>query len=499
MNDKLSLIHDLAVSEEAKNVESRVVSFNRGKSDRCLEVGTQVLMRVHGIHAALQAAWEGPYNVIDRVSRVTYRVSKGDGHPVRLAHLNNLKEYQERCKMVNAVTLVAEDQGISEELLVNKAVLSKDKCPNYNESGLKLALSGLDKYFSAKPGLCSVGVCDIVLKDGASVVNLPPRQIPGGIREAVRAEIDKLVSNGVIVESKSEWASPLVPVKKKDGCIRLCVNYRDLNSCTPLRRFWLPSLTEILEKVGRSLYLSTLDLTSGFHQIAMSESSSELTTFVCLLGKYKYCRMPFGLKNAPAIFQSVVEEVLTPVNKVCKNYIDDVVVYSACWDDHLVDLANIIRCLGEAGFTVKSKKCVFGRKYLQYLGHKIGGGVVAVPELRIKAMSEFLLPRTKKQLRSFLGSMSYYRKFVDSYAKLSSTLSPAVSLRAPQRVNWTEEMMANFCKLKDSLCNHVVITIPGPEDELVLYTDASGDGIGGCLHVIRSVTLRSPSRFSAGS
>ena len=139
--------------------------------------------------------------------------------------------------------------------------------------------------------------------------------------------------------------------------------------------------------------------------------------------------MSFGLKNAPAIFQSVVEEVLTPVNKVCKNYIDDVVVYSACWDDHLVDLANVIRCLGEAGFTVKSKKCVFGRKYLQYLGHKIGGGVVAVPELRIKAMSEFLLPRTKKQRRSFLGSMSYYWKFVNGYAKLSSTLSPAVSLR----------------------------------------------------------------------
>ncbi len=112
--------------------------------------------------------------------------------------------------------------------------------------------------------------------------------------------------------------------------------------------------------------------------------------------------------------------------------------------------------------------------------------MVAVPELRIKAMSEFLLPRTKKQLRSFLGSMSYYRKFVDGYAKLSSTLSPAVSLRAPQQVIWTEEMMANFCKLKDSLCNHVVLTIPGPEDELVLYTDASGDGIGGCLHVIRS-------------
>ncbi len=331
-------------------------------------------------------------------------------------------------------------------------------------------------YFSVKPGSCKINVCEIVLDDGASVVNLAPRQIPGGIRDAVRAVLDKLLDNGVIVESRAEWASPLVPVRKKDGSIRLYVDYRELNARTPLRRFWLPSLTEIIEKVGPSLCLSTLDLTSGFHQIEMSESSSELTTFVYPLGKYKYNRMPFGLKNAPAIFQAAVEEVLTPVREVCKNYIDDVVV----------DLGNVVRCLGDAGFTLKVKKCVFGQKYLEYLGHRVGGGVLAVPEVRIKAMAEFELPRTKKLLRSFLGSMSYYRQFIDGYARLSSMLSPAVALKAPQGVVWMEGMTAAFRELKLSLCNHVVLTIPGPEDEFVLYTDASGDGIGGCLHVNRS-------------
>ncbi len=394
--------------------------------------------------------------------------------------------YQDRGLSVNAVTLVAEEQGIGDDLLVSKAVLSKDRCPGYNEAKLKSVLSELEMYFSVKPGLCKAGVCAIVLNDGASVVNLPPRQIPGGIRDAVRAELDKLLDNGVIVESRAEWASPLVPVRKKDGSIRLCVDYRELNARTPLRRFWLPSLTEILEKVGPSLCLSTLDLTSGFHQIEMSESSSELTTFVCPLGKYRYNRMSFGLKNAPATFQAVVAEVLTPVREVCKNYIDDVVVYSSCWEDHLVDLGNVVRCLGDAGFTLKAKKCVFGRKYLEYLGHRVGGGVLAVPEVRIKAMAEFELPRTKKQLRSFLGSMSYYRQFIDGYARLSSMLSPAVALKAPQGVVWTEGMTAAFRELKLSLCNHVVLTIPGPEDEFVLYTDASGDGIGGCLHVNRS-------------
>ncbi len=160
----------------------------------------------------------------------------------------------------------------------------------------------------------------------------------------------------------------------------------------------------------------------------MSDLSSDYTTFVCPFGKFKYCRMPFGLKNAPAIFQEVVEQVLVPVESVCKNYIDDVVVFSACWEDHLRDLTNVITCLGDAGFKLKAKKCAFDRKHLIYLGHKVGGGVVSVPELRIKAMSELQLPSTKKQLRSFLGSMSYYRQFNEGFARLSTVLSPAVSL-----------------------------------------------------------------------
>ncbi len=147
---------------------------------------------------------------------MTYRVSKGDGHPVKLAHINNLKVYQDHVLSVNVVTLVAEEPGICDDLLSNKAVLSKDRCPGYNETKLKTVLSELDMYFSIKPGLCKTGVCEIVLDDGASVVNLPPRQIPGGIRDAVRAELDKLLDNGVIVESRAEWSSLLVPVRKKE-------------------------------------------------------------------------------------------------------------------------------------------------------------------------------------------------------------------------------------------------------------------------------------------
>ncbi len=173
-----------------------------------------------------------------------------------------------------------------------------------------------------------------------------------------------------------------------------------------MRRFWLPTLTEILEKVGPSCCLSKLDLTSGFHQIEVDKESMPLTSFVCPMGKFMYKRMPFGLKNAPAIFQATVEEVLRPVNSFSRIYIDDVVVFSDSWERHLEDVRRVINCLGEAGLVIKRRKCEFGRKYMEYLGHQIGCGRVAVPELRVRAMKDFKRPTTKRQLRSFLSLLN---------------------------------------------------------------------------------------------
>ena len=176
----------------------------------------------------------------------------------------------------------------------------------------------------------------------------------------------------------------------------------------------------------------------------MDDASGERTTFVCPFGKFKYCRMPFGLKNAPAIFQEAVSKVLEPVKSKACNYIDDVVVFSPDWKQHLCDLESVVSCLGKAGFTLKLKKCRFGKQYLTYLGHKIGDGKVSVPRARIQAMADYIRPNTKKQLRAFLGSVSFYRKFIEGFAELSSHLMPAVSSKAPRGVEWTPAMISGF-------------------------------------------------------
>ncbi len=195
--------------------------------------------------------------------------------------------------------------------------------------------------------------------------------------------------------------------------------------------------------------------------------------------------MPFGLKNAPAIFQAAIVAVLKTVAHCCVNYVDDVVVFSKNWEDHLSHLRSVIECLGASGLSIKLKKCCFRSSHLLYLGHRIGSGSFSIPDHRVSALSEFARPMTKKQLRSFLGSMSYYRQFIPKFAECSSLLTPATSLRAPLRVVWTEEMTSAFCELKVLLCSSCLLYVPSCEDVFVLYSDTSGAGVGECLHVVR--------------
>ncbi len=268
--------------------EKRCLSFNKTKSDWCLEVGSKVLLRIPGMHAFLQASWKGPYEVLEKVSRVTYKVWKGEGHPVRVVHINNTKVYGARETNVHSISVVAEED---EEMCADwdrQSVLSSTNCDGFEGRELAEVLCAVDSYFSDAPGTCKVGKCVIKLWEGAEVVNLPPRHLPVGIRKGVEDELEKMLDSGVIVCSDSEWSSPLVPVCKKDGSVRICVDFPELNRRTPLGRFWLPTLTEILENVGSSTCLSKLDMTSGLHQVKMDEASMELTPFVCPAEKFMF-------------------------------------------------------------------------------------------------------------------------------------------------------------------------------------------------------------------
>ena len=468
----------------------RKAHFDKKARERSLEEGDLVLIRIPGLIDKLEESWKGPYEVVGKLNRVDYRIKVSNGR-TKVVHINNTNKYMLREESLLRLTVVAEDFSCDPDI----GVIVSGECPDFRVEDL----DGLEREF---PGVFSeipgrTDVCKLVIDtvDAQPVASVPYR-VPDRLKEGVRLEVQKLVELGVAVESTSPWASPIVPVPKEDGSIRLCVDYRRLNTLTLGDPYYMATLDEILERVGRSGCISKLDLCKGFYQIEVEESSRAKTAFITPYGKYEFLRMPFGLRNAPSIFQRTMEVVLRDCFHCSAPYIDDIVVFSRNGREHVQHLREVLGALQKNGLTMKREKCLFGRTRLQYLGHVIGGGEMAVPSHRATAMAEFKQPRTKKDLRSFLGTVSYYRQFVKDFAKLSSRLTPDTSKFAPHVVNWDLGKLEAFHQLKVCLVSVCVLTVPSLEDVFILNTDASGQGIGATLNIIRDGEEKPVAYFS---
>ncbi len=206
--------------------------------------------------------------------------------------------------------------------------------------------------FSDAPGSTKEVILKIDTGD-AQPIRQAPYSVPLGIRKAVKEELEELERGGIIERSASAWASPLVPVKKAGGGIRLCVDYRKLNAITVKEPYYIPQFEEMVECVGKGCVLSKVDLSKGFHQVAVAVEDREKTAFVCPFGKFQYVRMPFGLTNAPSVFQRLMDVVLVDCMKFAKVYIDDVLVVSEGWSEHLGHLKMLFGILLKAGLTCK--------------------------------------------------------------------------------------------------------------------------------------------------
>ncbi len=297
--------------------------------------------------------------------------------------------------------------------------------------------------------------------------------------------MEKLERSGIIVRSDSPWAAPLVLVRKPNGKVILCVDYRKVNSVTVGEPYYIPTFDKIANMVGQA----KMDLAKGFHQVGVKPADHPKLAFSCPFGKFTFMRMPFGLTNAPSIFQRLMDVVLAPCKGFCQVYIDDIVVASGTWVEHLKYLEEVLICLQVAGLTCHSTKCEFGKAKIEFLGHVIGGGVVSIPEHRVSALREIQRPRTRKQLLRFLGAIGYYRRFIADIHKWSALLTPATSSRSDSVVRWTEEMEAAFQLSKGALCDVTCLCIPVSSDIFVLETDASGTGVGAVLSADRMDVL----------
>lgn len=308
---------------------------------------------------------------------------------------------------------------------------------------------------------------------------------PYAHKEEVESQITKMLRDGIIRPSYSPWSSPIWIVPKKSDASgkvkwRLVVDYRKLNDQTIDDRYPLPNITEILDKLGRCNYFTTLDLASGFHQIEVNPTDIPKTAFTVDFGHYEYVRMPFGLKNAPSTFQRVMDNVLQGLQgKSCLCYMDDIVIFSSSLQEHISNLKQVFLRLKSANLKVQLDKSEFLHKELAFLGHIISeDGIKPNPE-KIKSVKNFPLPKTEKQIKSFLGLLGYYRKFIRNFADITKPLTSC--LRKDKNIVLDEEYISCFNRCKEMLCNNPILQYPDFTREFIVTTDASNFALGAVL------------------
>lgn len=276
----------------------------------------------------------------------------------------------------------------------------------------------------------------------------------------------------------SAWSSPCLLVPKSDLSVRFCTDYRKVNAVTKPDSFPLPRMEDCIDRVGPARFVTKLDLLKGYWQIPLTSRASEISAFVTPDDFMQYSVMAFGMRNAPSTFQRLMRIVLSGVEK-CEAYLDDIVIYSSSWEEHMVSLREVFARLVNACLTLNLAKCEFAKATVVYLRKKVGQGHVCPVDAKIASIVEFPVPGNKRELSRFLSMSGYYRGFCRNFA---SVVSPLTDLLSTERVFvWSAACDQAFRAAKDLLCNAPILSAPDFERPFKLEVDASATGAGAVL------------------
>ena len=308
------------------------------------------------------------------------------------------------------------------------------------------------------------------------------RRLPISKRPEIEKQLNKLLELGLIVRSRSPWASPIVPVTKPNGEIRLCIDYRKVNALTKVEAFPLPRCSDIIDVLGKikPKWFTTLDCTSGYWQLPMNEGDQEKTAFTTHMGLFEWTRMPFGVVNAPGVFQRLMQEILHGIDDDrISVYIDDILIVSNTISEHFELLRKVFHKLHYVGLRLGPKKCEFLQPKVNYLGYVISAEGLQTNPDKVAAVEKYPIPHNLKELRRFLGMTGWCRRFMPKYSIVASPLY--VLTRKDRDYDWCHKCQNAFEKLRDLMSSSEVLVYPDFTKPFVLETDGSGVGIGGVL------------------
>ena len=281
---------------------------------------------------------------------------------------------------------------------------------------------------------------------------------------------------------------------KPDNSVRMCIDYRAVNKVTVVQRYPLPRIDDLLAKISKAKYITSLDLSKGYYQVKLDPETIPKTSFVTHCGKFEFVRLPFGLVNAPAFFQQQMDVVLQHTDS--DGYIDDIVVHSETWEEHLHQLRATLQACREYELTLKLKKCCFGSAKLDFLGHSVGSGTLQPQTAKLQAILDYPLPKTQKNLKSFLGMLAYQKQYIPNFSITASPLFDQLKKGKPDLIHWTPTLQQTFEQLKDDLCKAPILMAPAMDQAFYLFTDACTTGVGAVLKQKHQDTLKPIGYFS---
>lgn len=432
--------------------------------------------------AVIKSACGNRLNIVGRVKKLQMRIGiytieldpyivRGEPSSYAIIGADTIKKNQFIMSKIINKTL----QGCK---LCNTLDVYKQDSERIKEKYKDMFKTEIDKMTMSK-----VGTHSIKTKPGA-IVCQKNFQVPYHLEKEIDNEIQKYLKTGIIVPSKSSFSSGIVPVRKKDGKLRICVDFRQLNVITEKDKYPIPRIDEILDEMGQGELFTTLDATSGYYQIPICEEDKK-TAFRWKGGFFEFTRMPFGLCNAPATFQRTMDEILKEYNwKFVIPYLDDIIIYSKNIHEHVIHVEKVMKKLQEAGIALNISKCKFFQNEIEILGNIVKNKSIMPDPNKTNAINNFKLPTDVRGLRSFLGLVNYCRDFIPNLAHMSIELYDMLrgeAKNSTKKVNWTEKAKQAFIKIKSMLSSSTERAQPDFLKEFILTTDAFDKAYGAIL------------------